>query len=148
MEKNLKRIGRKRQQLSAHINVTPLVDVMLVLLVIFMITAPMLTVGVPVELPKTDAAQVQNNSQDEPLIVSVDANGKTYLQDTEIALDQIVSRLLTILKTNPKAKIYLRADQSLGYGDVMRVMGLMSKSGLDHVSLIAEMPEPTSPIKR
>jgi len=121
---------------------------MLVLLIIFMVTAPMLTVGVPVELPKTDAAQIQNNSQDEPLIVSVDAAGKTYFQDTEIPLESIVGRLLTIIQTNPKAKIYLRADQALGYGDVMRVMGLMSKSGLSQVSLIAEIPEATAPKRK
>ena len=138
----------RHKSLDATINVTPLVDVMLVLLIIFMVTAPMLTVGVPVELPKTDAAQIQNNSQDEPLIVSVDAAGKTYFQDTEIPLESIVGRLLTIIQTNPKAKIYLRADQALGYGDVMRVMGLMSKSGLSQVSLIAEIPEATAPKRK
>lgn len=147
---NINHSVRKNQkrQINATINVTPLVDVMLVLLIIFMVTAPMLTVGVPVELPKTDAAQVQNNSQDEQLVVTLDASGKTFFLETEIPLGQIVSRLLTILKVNPKAKIYLRADQSLHYGDVMKVMGLMSKSGLNHVSLMAEMPDASPPKRR
>lgn len=134
------RAGRRRRNFrpNSDINITPLVDVMLVLLVIFMITAPMMTVGVPVDLPKTQAAQI--NDQDEPLIISVDATGKVYLQETEMLLEEAVQRLKAITGNNPNAKIYVRGDKKLPYGQIMEIMGGIAASGFSKVSLIAELP--------
>jgi len=132
--------GRRRStgQTFTEINVTPFVDVMLVLLVIFMVTAPMLTVGVPVDLPKTKAAKM--NDQVEPLVVSVDANGKAYLSETELEGDALIERLIAVSGSNPDAKIYVRGDQKINYGRVMEVMGIIAAAGFNKVSLIAEMP--------
>lgn len=135
------RSGARRRstgQAFSDINVTPFVDVMLVLLVIFMVTAPMLTVGVPVDLPKTKAAKM--NDQVEPLVVTVDANGKSYLQETELEGDALIERLIGVSGSNPDAKIYVRGDQKINYGRVMEIMGIISAAGFNKVSLIAEMP--------
>lgn len=129
---------RSRGQVFSEINVTPFVDVMLVLLVIFMVTAPMLTVGVPVDLPKTKAAKM--NTQTDPLIVSVDMNGKAYLQETELDGDALIERLIAVSGNNPDTKIYVRGDQKINYGRVMEVMGIIAAAGFTKVSLIAEMP--------
>ncbi len=146
MNRSLGRSGARRRstgQAFSDINVTPFVDVMLVLLVIFMVTAPMLTVGVPVDLPKTHAAKM--NDQVEPLVVTVDANGKSYLQETELEGDALVERLIGVSGSNPDAKIYVRGDQKINYGRVMEIMGIISAAGFNKVSLIAEMP--TGPSK-
>ncbi|WP_084675807.1 protein TolR [Candidatus Odyssella acanthamoebae] len=133
------RNGRRRHGAGfSEINVTPMVDVMLVLLIIFMVAAPMLTVGVPVDLPKTKAAKM--NDQVEPIVVSVDATGKTFLQETAIEAEGLVAHLLAITSNNPDARIYVRGDQSLAYGKVMEVMGEIAAAGFTKVSLIAEMP--------
>jgi biopolymer transport protein TolR len=135
------RSGSRRRstgQTFTDINVTPFVDVMLVLLVIFMVTAPMLTVGVPVDLPKTKAAKM--NDQTEPLVVSVDANGKSYLQEAELEGDALIERLIAVSGNNPDAKIYVRGDQKIHYGRVMEIMGVIAAAGFSKVSLIAEMP--------
>jgi biopolymer transport protein TolR len=135
------RSGTRRRstgQAFSDINVTPFVDVMLVLLVIFMVTAPMMTVGVPVDLPKTKAAKM--NDQTEPLVVSVDASGKSYLQETELDGDALVERLIAVSGSNPDAKIYVRGDQKINYGRVMEIMGVIAAAGFNKVSLIAEMP--------
>lgn len=129
---------RSTGQAFSEINVTPFVDVMLVLLVIFMVTAPMLTVGVPVDLPKTKAAKM--NDQQEPLVVSVDANGKSYLSETELEGDALIERLIAVSGSNPDAKIYVRGDQKINYGRVMEIMGVIAAAGFNKVSLIAEMP--------
>jgi biopolymer transport protein TolR len=122
----------------SDINVTPLVDVMLVLLIVFMVTAPMLTVGVHVDLPKTQAAKL--NDQVEPIVISVDAAGKAYLQEMELEGDALIARLKAITDSNPDARIYVRGDKSLAYGRVMEIMGEVAASGFSKVSLIAEMP--------
>jgi biopolymer transport protein TolR len=118
---------------------------MLVLLIIFMITAPMLTVGVPVDLPQTQAAKM--NDQIEPLIVSVDANGGIYLQETQITDDSLVARLLAVTNNNPEAKIYVRGDKNLSYGKIMETMGAISSAGFHKVSLLAELPTSKAPKK-
>ncbi len=134
-----KRTGRRRNTgFNSTINVTPLVDVMLVLLIIFMVTAPMLTVGVPVDLPKTQAAQM--NDTEEPLVVSVDAKGETYIQEALVPLSSMVDRLKAITNNNPEAKIYVRGDQKIPYGKVMEIMGAIAAAGFHKVSLIAELP--------
>lgn len=135
LSKNNRRI---KKAAFSDINVTPLVDVMLVLLLIFMLTAPLLTVGVPLELPKTHAAKL--NDQIEPLIVSVNAEGKVFLQETEVDVQTLVPRLTAITNNNPDAKIYVRGDKNLAYGRVMETMGAISKAGFTKVSLLAELP--------
>ena len=124
--------------MMADINVTPFVDVMLVLLVIFMITAPLLTSTVEVDLPKTQAAQA--TGQDEPLVVSINAQNKLFLQDTEIAEDALVPRLKAITESKPDQRIFIRADKTLAYGRVMEVMGTISAAGFSKVALVAEPP--------
>ena len=118
----------------SEINVTPFVDVMLVLLVIFMVTAPLLTVGVQIDLPKTKASVV--SGEDEPLAVSVDAGGNIFIQDTEVKMDTLVPRLIAITGKNPEARIFVRGDRSVNYGRVMTVMGRINAAGYRKVALI------------
>jgi biopolymer transport protein TolR len=127
----------KRTQIS-QINVTPMVDVMLVLLVVFMITAPLLTVGVPIDLPKTAAGRIVG--QDEPLVVSLAQDGKIYLQDAALALDELIPRLIAITENRKEARIFLRGDRAIAYGEVMIVMGAMNQAGFSRVALLTEMP--------
>lgn len=136
----LKRSSKRRNTSSfnSSINITPLVDVMLVLLIIFMVTAPMLTVGVPVDLPKTQAAQM--NDSVEPLVVSVDASGNTFVQEAAVPISALIDRLKAITNNNPEAKIYVRGDQKIAYGKIMEVMGAIAAAGFQKVSLIAELP--------
>ncbi|MSO77295.1 MAG: protein TolR [Alphaproteobacteria bacterium] len=124
----------------SEINVTPFVDVMLVLLIIFMVTAPLISVGVPVDLPQTQAAQLTD--RDEPLIVTVDGEGKVYLQETEVEAAALGPRLVAIAGAKPDTIIYVRADKAINYGRVMEVMGTISSSGFAKVSLVAEFGEP------
>ncbi|MBP9752682.1 MAG: protein TolR [Proteobacteria bacterium] len=133
--------GRRSFIPNSQINVTPLVDVMLVLLIVFMVTAPMLTVGVPVDLPKTQAARM--NDQTEPLIVTVNEQGQIYLQETLLTAEDLVTKLHVLTQNNPDAKIYVRGDQNLSYGKVMETMGLIAEAGFHKVSLIAQMPTQT-----
>ncbi|MCS0497603.1 protein TolR [Ancylobacter sp. MQZ15Z-1] len=123
----------------SEINVTPMVDVMLVLLIIFMVAAPMLTVGVPLDLPQTQAQAVPQDN--EPLVVNITKDGKVYLQDTEIAVDELVPKLQAIGKAGYEERIFVRADKSLDYGTVMRVMGRLSGAGFKHVALVSEVEQ-------
>jgi biopolymer transport protein TolR len=123
----------------AEINVTPFVDVMLVLLIVFMITAPLLTVGVPVDLPETRAATI--NDTQEPLVVSIDAAGKIFLQESETTMERLIPRLREVMKANPDLRIFIRGDETLPYGTVMGVMGELSAAGFRKVSLLAKLPE-------
>ena len=129
----------RRAQPMSQINVTPMVDVMLVLLVVFMITAPLLTVGVPVDLPKTAAGRIIG--QDEPLVISVNGEGKLFLQDTEVAVDQLVPRLIAITENKKDTRIFLRGDRAIAYGRVMEVMGAMNQAGFSRVALVTEAPK-------
>ena len=122
----------------SEINVTPFVDVMLVLLVVFMITAPLLTVGVPVDLPKTAASRMVG--QDEPLVITVRADGKVYIQDTEIELARLVPRLKAITENKRDTRIFVRGDKAVAYGRVMHVMGTVNLAGFERVALITQMP--------
>lgn len=135
--------SRRKAHLAAEINVTPMVDVMLVLLVIFMITAPLLTVGVPVDLPKSKASVI--NEKDEPLTITVDGKGILYLQETALELPVLVPRLIAITGSNPEARIYVRGDKNISYGQVMEVMGAISSAGFKKVALIFELPSGPSP---
>jgi biopolymer transport protein TolR len=127
-----------RARPMSDINVTPLVDVMLVLLIIFMVTAPLLTVGVPVDLPKTEAKPI--TGQDEPLVISVNNAGKIFLQETEIDLGDLVPRLQAITTNKPDTRIFVRGDKTVAYGRIVEVMGTVSSAGFTHVALIAELP--------
>lgn len=123
----------------SDINVTPLVDVMLVLLVVFMITAPLLTVGVPVDLPKTNASQMVG--QDEPLVISVNAKGEVFLQETKITLEQLVPRLEAITQNKKDTRIFVRGDRAIAYGQVMEVMGTVNLAGFTRVALVTQLPQ-------
>src|SRR6185312_3068988 len=122
----------------SEINVTPMVDVMLVLLIVFMVAAPLLTVGVPVDLPKAQAPAINENK--EPLVVTVNAEGKIYLQETPVDNDALVPRLVAITHDNPAADIYVRGDRTISYGRVLEVMSMIASAGFTKVSLIAEPP--------
>lgn len=130
---------RRRSRPIADINVTPMVDVMLVLLVIFMVTAPMLTVGVPVDLPKTKAAAL--NEKTEPLTITVTADTKVYVQETEVDLETLVPRLQAITESKPETRIFVRGDKAVPYGQVLQVMGTLSAAGFTKVALMAELPQ-------
>ena len=138
--------GRRQSRMVAEINVTPFVDVMLALLVIFMITAPLLTSTVPVDLPQTQAARAAG--QDEPLVVSVNSNGKVYLMDTELELDALVARLRAITNNNTEARIFVRGDKAINYGRVLEVMGAVAAAGYTKVALVAEVPRGATPPAR
>lgn len=120
----------------SEINVTPMVDVMLVLLIVFMVTAPLLTVGVQIDLPKTKAKILQG--QDEPLAITIDAQGQVYLQDTEIDIEGLVPRLRAITDNNPDVRIFVRGDASVNYGRVMEVMGTINAAGYKKVALVTQ----------
>ena len=123
----------------SEINVTPFVDVMLVLLVVFMVTAPLLTVGVQVDLPKTKAQPM--TQAEEPLVISIDAEGILYIQDTSVELEQLVPRLVAITQNKPDTRIYVRGDRSVNYGRVMEVMGRVNNAGFTRVALVTELPD-------
>ena len=126
--------GRGKHGPVSEINVTPLVDVMLVLLIIFMVAAPMMTVGVPIDLPETQAKAM--NSDTQPITVSVNPAGEIYLQETKIALEEVVPKLEAIATTGYDERIYVRGDTNAGYGTVMQVMARISSAGFKNIGLV------------
>jgi len=130
---------RRTYKPLSEINVTPFVDVMLVLLIVFMVTAPLLTVGVPVDLPKTKAKAIAE--AEEPLVISVNAQGQVFIQDTEVQIENLVPRLRAITENKADTRIYLRGDQAINYGRVMEVMGTVNVAGFTRVALVAELPK-------
>ncbi len=130
----------------SEINVTPFVDVMLVLLIVFMITAPLLTVGVPVDLPKTKAKSIAEAV--EPLVITVNAEGLVFIQDTEVEIDKLVPRLKAITENKADTRIYLRGDKDVNYGRVMEVMGTVNIAGFTRVAMITELPKGQNRKKR
>jgi len=128
----------------SEINVTPMVDVMLVLLIIFMVSAPLLTVGVPLDLPQTQAKTLDQDK--EPLTVSVNTKGEVYLQNTEIPLDELVPKLKAITEARGGAeeRIFVRGDRQVDYGTVMKVMGQISAAGFRRVALVTESEQQAS----
>jgi biopolymer transport protein TolR len=131
---NGRRSRRRKRATMVQINMTPLVDVMLVLLIVFMITAPLLTAGVTVDLPEADSAPVPG--QDEPLSVSIDAAGAVFVQDTPVALEQLGPRLQAITGRNPAARIFVRGDRGIDYGRVMAVVSAINQAGFGKVALL------------
>lgn len=136
-----RRRGRKRAAVMAEINVTPMVDVMLVLLIIFMVAAPMLTVGVPLDLPQTQAKTLDVDK--EPLMLSVKLDGKVFLNETEIKPDEIVAKLkaVTEARGGMEERIFVRGDRNVNYGVVMGVMGRLSGAGFKKVALVTEQEQ-------
>jgi biopolymer transport protein TolR len=135
---------RSYRKLNSEINVTPFVDVMLVLLIVFMVAAPLLTVGVPIELPETKAKPMQGDT--EPLTVTVAADGKLFLQETEVDLDLLVPKLEAIAQNGYDERIFVRGDKSVGYGEVMQVMGALNAAGFRRIGLVTDSqtaPAPT-----
>src|ERR1700682_2993954 len=135
------RRGRRRVAPMAEITVPPMVDVMLVLLIIFMVSAPLLTVGVPLDLPQTQAKSLDNDK--EPLTVSVNTKGEVFLQNTEIKVDELVPKLqaITQARGGNDERIYVRGDKKVDYGTVMRVMGRLSAAGFKRVALVTEVEQ-------
>src|SRR6266853_2376126 len=133
------RAGAGRYRPMSEINVTPLVDVMLVLLVVFMVTAPLLTVGVPVELPQTQAPPI--NEPKEPLVITVNRDGAIFIQETSVPVYSLFARPQSITGSNPDAVLYVRGDKEINYGRVLEVMSLVTAAGFHKVSLVAEAPK-------
>ncbi len=140
-------IGRRkhrRRAVMSEINVTPMVDVMLVLLIIFMVSAPLLTVGVPIDLPQTQAKSLDQDK--EPLTISVNEKGEIYLQNAEIAVDDLLPKLEAVAQARggTEARIYVRGDKKVDYGTMMKVMGRLSAAGFHRVALVTEFEQDTN----
>ena len=135
------RRGRRRANVMAEINVTPMVDVMLVLLIIFMVSAPLLTVGVPLDLPQTQAKSLEQDKT--PLQLSVDTSGKVFINETEVAMTELIPKLkaITDARGGMDERIYMRADKKADYGSVARVMGQLSGAGFKHLALVTEVDQ-------
>ncbi len=140
LEGGSKRGRGKRPQ--ADINVTPMVDVMLVLLIIFMVAAPMMTSGINVDLPKTAAKPI--NADTKPITVTVRENGSVYLGDNVVDMNQLVEQLKTMSQNDSQHRIFVKGDQHINYGRVMEVMGRITAGGFTHVALLAQMPDATN----
>ena len=137
------RSGRRRQRARpmSDINVTPFVDVMLVLLIVFMVTAPLLSAGVPVNLPEANAKPLAIDK--EPVAVTIDADGKVFLKDAEVPLDELTTKLSEAVGGNFDQRIYIRGDRSVSYGAIMRVMGDINGAGFRNIGLVS-LKEPNS----
>jgi biopolymer transport protein TolR len=122
------------------INVAPFVDVMLVLVIIFMVAAPLVNIGVPVDLPKATLKPLNENQ--DPLVITVDADGNIFIQEAEISEEALAPRLRAVSQANPDLRIFVRGDRTISYGRVIQVMGLVSQAGFSKVALIAEAPLP------
>lgn len=136
------RRSRRSSAVMSEINVTPFVDVMLVLLIIFMVAAPMLTVGVPVELPKT-AAQALPQDTEEPLSVTLQSDGTVRIMETEVSLDELVNRLRAIAAERADDRVYLRADGVVPYEQVAQVMGALNAGGFSSIGLVTDVGGPS-----
>ena len=136
--------GRRRHRrrgVMSEINVTPMVDVMLVLLIIFMVSAPLLTVGVPIDLPQSQAKSLEQDK--EPLTISVNEQGKVFLQNSEIDVGELVAKLQAVAQTRggTEARVYVRGDKNVNYGTMMKVMGQLSSAGFHRVALVTEFEQ-------
>ena len=130
------KIHRSSKNPISEINVTPFVDVMLVLLIIFMVTAPFLTVGVQVDLPESLADSLPD--EQEPLTLSINSKGEIFIQESQVEFDKIVAKILAIAKNRTDTRIYVRGDKTINYGRVLEIMGMLSGSGFTKVALISE----------
>ena len=130
------RFYRSKKEPMSEINVTPFVDVMLVLLIIFMVTAPLLTVGVQVDLPESAADSLPDDQ--EPLTISIKSKGEIYIQEHKVTYQKMVPKLLAIAKNRTDTRIYVRGDKNINYGRVLEIMGTLSGAGFSKVALISE----------
>ncbi len=135
------RRSRMRRGPIADMNMTPFIDVMLVLLIIFMVAAPMMTVGVPVDLPETRAKAMEGQTQ--PVTVSVDGQGRIFIMDAELKLDDLVPKLQAIAKNGVEERILVRGDRTTDYGTILRVMGRLNDAGFKKIGLVS-LPETAS----
>ena len=133
--------GRGRRKVMSEINVTPMVDVMLVLLIIFMVSAPLLTVGVPIDLPQSQATSLDQDK--EPITVSINDKGQVFLQNSEIKVEELVPKLQAVAQARggSEARVYVRGDKKVDYGTIMRVMGRLSGAGFHRVALVTEFEQ-------
>ena len=138
LDQNYKR-NKKRYSLMSEINVTPFVDVMLVLLIIFMVTAPLLTVGIPVDLPKVKSNALTD--QKDPLEVTIKLDGKVFLGESEVEVENIIPRLNAITDQNTKTRIYIRGDRVVAYGRIMEIMSIINSAGYEKVALVTQNPK-------
>ncbi|PHQ72294.1 MAG: protein TolR [Sneathiella sp.] len=134
---------RRRHTQMSEINVTPFVDVMLVLLIVFMVTAPLLTVGVPLELPNAKSATVQGN--DEPLVISIDGDGRLFLEDIEVSIENLVPKLQAVTGAKQDQRIFVRGDTNVEYGRVLAVMGEIHNAGFKRVAMVSAGPGKAKP---
>ena len=135
----------QRRAVMSEINVTPMVDVMLVLLIIFMVSAPLLTVGVPIDLPQSQAKSLEQDK--EPLTISVTDKGAVYLQNSEVEVDDLIPKLQAIAEARggSDARIYVRGDKTVSYGNMMKIMGRLSSAGFHRVALVTEFEQGSKP---
>ena len=138
LDQNYKR-NKKKYNLMSEINVTPFVDVMLVLLIIFMVTAPLLTVGIPVDLPKVKSNALTD--QKDPLEVTVKLDGKVFLGESEVEVENIIPRLNAITDQNTKTRIYISGDRVVAYGRIMEIMSIINSAGYEKVALVTQNPK-------
>ena len=129
-------LRRSAKEPISEINVTPFVDVMLVLLIIFMVTAPLLTVGVQVELPETSADTLPEET--EPLTLTINAKGEIFIQETKVEFEKIIPKILAVSNNRTDTRIFVRGDKTINYGRVLEIMGMLSGSGFTKVALISE----------
>ena len=132
------KLGRSSREPMSEINVTPFVDVMLVLLIVFMVTAPLLTVGIPVDLPKVKANALTD--QKDPIEITVKLDGTVFLGESDVEIDNLVPRLNAITDQNTEARIYVRGDRVVAYGRIMEIMSIINSAGYVKVALVAENP--------
>jgi biopolymer transport protein TolR len=132
---------KRRSRPMSEINVTPMVDVMLVLLIIFMVSAPLMTAGVPIDLPEAAAKPLAIDK--EPITVTIDPDGKIFVKENEVTIDDLVPRLTAVAGDGLDERIYIRGDRSVSYGAMMKVMGTINAAGFKHIGLVA-LKEPDS----
>jgi biopolymer transport protein TolR len=130
------KLRHSKKEPISEINVTPFVDVMLVLLIIFMVTAPLLTVGVQVDLPETSADTLPEET--EPLTITINAKGEIFIQETKVEYEKIIAKILAVSNNRTNTRIYVRGDKTINYGRVLEIMGMLSGSGFTKVALISE----------
>ena len=130
------KLRHSKKEPISEINVTPFVDVMLVLLIIFMVTAPLLTVGIQVDLPETSADTLPEET--EPLTITINAKGEIFIQETKVEYEKIIAKILAVSNNRTNTRIYVRGDKTINYGRVLEIMGMLSGSGFTKVALISE----------
>lgn len=133
-----KRSRRKQKALMSEINVTPFVDVMLVLLIIFMVTAPLMATGIKVNLPQSEVSQLENNKNDEPLQVLVSKKGHLYIQKTKISYSELAKKLREVTKENRQAHIFVKGDKNASYGDIIKAISAIHAAGFSRVGLVTQ----------